>query len=250
MISFNPDQRILVTGASSGIGQAVALLLNILGATVIAHGRDVSRLNALQTRVQYPERLHTVTRELTEKMDDLPSWVLGVSREYGPLSGLAFCAGQTWNSPMQAWDVGTARAAFDLCCHAPLLVARGFCDRRTNTGAGASAVFVAAAAGIDPNPGQGMYGAAKAALITGVRCLAKEIAGRGLRANCVSPGLVATPMMDATVHQLGTDFLERETACYPLGLGKADDVAHMVAFLLSEKTRWMTGQNILLAGGR
>ena len=95
-----------------------------------------------------------------------------------------------------------------------------------------------------------MYGAAKAALVTAARCLSKEIAPRGLRVNCISPGLVDTPMMRATVEQLGEEFLERERGAYPLGLGMPEDVAHLAAFLLSDKARWLTGQNILLSGGR
>lgn len=250
MIKFTPEQRILVTGASSGIGRAVAILLNSLEATVIAHGRDTDKLAELKAAAPHPERLHTIARDLTEDMDALPGWMLNLSREYGKLFGLAFCAGQTWNLPMQSYDISIAHKAFDICCHAPLLVARGFCDRRVNTGSGASLVFIAALAGVSPNAGQVIYGSAKAALITGVRGLAQEIAGRKIRANCISPGLVDTPMVDATVATLGAGFLEREAKLYPLGLGKAEDVAHMTAFLLSNKSCWMTGQNVLLTGGR
>lgn len=133
---------------------------------------------------------------------------------------------------MSLYTPETANQAFGIYCHAPLLAARGFCDRRNNTGQGAALVFIAAAAALDPNPGQGIYGAAKAALVTGAPCLSKEVAGRGIRANCISPGLGQTPMMEETTRQLGQDFLEREAALYPLGFGKADDVAQLAHFLL------------------
>ena len=250
MIAYQAEQCILVTGASSGIGRATALLLNALGAMVIASGRDTQRLEETRAAASYPESLHLVPRDLTVDMGSLPAWVASLRAQYGRLHGLAFCAGQTWNAPLSVYDAAQAEAAFALCCHAPLLLGRAFCDKRNNTGLGAGLVFIAAAAATTPNPGQGMYGAAKAALVNGVLCLSKEIARRGLRANCISTGLVKTPLMEATVKQLGEAFLEREQSLYPLGLGKPEDVAHLVAFLLSDKARWLTGQNITLSGGR
>lgn len=250
MISFTAEQRILVTGASSGLGRAMALLLNSLGATVIASGRDIARLEDVRQASVFPERCITESRDLAADLDGLPAWVTDLRQRFGKLYGLAFCAGRTWNIPLQTYNPSQAHLAFDLCCHAPLLVARGFSDRRNNIGPGANMVFLGAAAAVDPNAGQGMYGAAKAALVTAVRCLSKEIAPRGLRANCISPGLVDTPMMRATVEQLGEEFLARERVFYPLGLGMPEDVAHLAAFLLSDKARWLTGQNILLSGGR
>lgn len=250
MISFTAEQRILVTGASSGLGRAIALLLNSLGATVIASGRDIARLEDVRQASVFPERCITESRDLAADLDGLPAWITDLRQRFGKLHGLAFCAGRTWNIPLQAYDPSRAHLAFDLCCHAPLLVARGFSDRRNNIGPGANMVFLGAAAAVDLNIGQGMYGAAKAALVTAVRCLSKEIAPRGLRANCISPGLVDTPMMRATVEQLGGEFLERERASYPLGLGMPEDVAHLAIFLLSDKARWLTGQNIVLSGGR
>ena len=88
------------------------------------------------------------------------------------------------------------------------------------------------------------------ALVSGAVCLAKEAAPRGVRVNCISPGLVQGPMMDATVEQLGQSFLEKEQPLYPLGFGKPQDVASMAAFMLSQEASWLTGQNIMLAGGR
>lgn len=146
MISFTAEQRILVTGASSGLGRATARLLNSLGATVIASGRDRARLEEARQASVFPQRFVAECRDLVADMEELPAWVADLRQRWGKLYGLAFCAGQTWNVPLQAYDPLQARLAFDICCHAPLLTARGFSDRRNNTGAGACMVFLAAAA--------------------------------------------------------------------------------------------------------
>ena len=250
MTTFSAAQRILVTGASSGIGRAIALLLNERGATVLANGRDMERLEQVRTACAEPSRMLLAPRDMTADMESLPAWLKGLSRQFGPLHGLVCSAGATWNAPMALYDLAKVRQLFDLCCHAPLLLGGAFCDRRANTGAGAAIVFIAAAAAVAPNPGQGAYGAAKAALVSGAVCLAKEAAPRGVRVNCISPGLVQGPMMDATVEQLGQSFLEKEQPLYPLGFGKPQDVASMAAFMLSQEASWLTGQNIMLAGGR
>ena len=250
MTTFSAAQRILVTGASSGIGRAIALLLNERGATVLANGRDMERLEQVRTACADPSRMLVAPRDMTADMESLPAWLKGLSRQFGPLHGLVCSAGATWNAPMALYDLAKVRQLFDLCCHAPLLLGGAFCDRRANTGAGAAIVFIAAAAAVAPNPGQGAYGAAKAALVSGAVCLAKEAAPRGVRVNCISPGLVQGPMMDATVEQLGQSFLEKEQPLYPLGFGKPQDVASMAAFMLSQEASWLTGQNIMLTGGR
>ena len=250
MTTFSAAQRILVTGASSGIGRAIALLLNERGATVLANGRDMERLEQVRTACADPSRMLLAPRDMTADMESMPVWLKGLSRQFGPLHGLVCSAGATWNAPMALYDLAKVRQLFDLCCHAPLLLGGAFCDRRANTGTGAAIVFIAAAAAVAPNPGQGAYGAAKAALVSGAICLAKEAAPRGVRVNCISPGLVQGPMMDATVEQLGQSFLEKEQPLYPLGFGKPQDVASMAAFMLSQEASWLTGQNIMLAGGR
>ena len=250
MTTFTAAQRILVTGASSGIGRASALLLIERGATVIANGRDMARLEQVRDASADPGRMLLAPRDMTADMDSLPAWLKGLSSQFGPLHGLVCSAGATWNAPMALYDMARAHQLFDLCCHAPLILGGAFCDRRANAGTGSAIVFIAAAAAVAPNPGQGVYGAAKAALVAGAACLAKEAAPRGIRVNCISPGLVQGPMMDATVQQLGRSFLEKEQALYPLGFGKPHDVAHMAAFMLSQDAAWLTGQNIMLTGGR
>lgn len=249
MSLFSADDLFLVTGASSGIGRAIALTLNARGATVLANGRDEGRLAESRGMASAPDRFFTVPRDLVSDMEGLKGWVRELRAHYGPLRGLTCAAGITWNAPLAVYALQRVRQLFDLCCHVPLILSGAFCDRRVNAGPGSAIVHIAAAAAVDPNPGQGAYAAAKGALVAGAKCLSKEVAPRKIRVNCISPGLVEGPMMEATCRELGEDFLARELPLYPLGIGKPGDVADLAAFLLSERASWLTGQNILLTGG-
>ena len=248
MSLFEERQLFLLTGASSGIGRAIAQALAANGARVICNGRNQAALEeccAFSENNMYPEPL-----DLATNLQKLPAWLGDLSSRHGPLSGLVNCAGITWNAPLSFYNLPKAEEIFAINCHAPLILSGAFCKKKINAGAGSAIVNVAAAAALEPNPGQGIYAAAKAALVAGSNCLAKEAAPAGVRVNCVSPGLVTGPMCDATIAQLGPAFLERERLLYPLGLGKAEYVADLTLFLLSAKAAWITGQNLLISGGR
>lgn len=249
--AFSASRRILVTGASSGIGRSIALRLHALGATVLASGRDMSRLEALREAAGDPRRMTILSRDLTEAMEDLPRWVGSLSAEHGKLSGLVCAAGTANPTSLQTYDLAAARRMYDCNVHAPLLLAQGFADRRHNAGAGSAMLFIASKAGVEPGRGQVAYAASKAALIAAARALSRELAPRGVRANCISPAAVVSRLTAGPDQAPGMDiFLEQEAPRYPLGLGQPEDVAALAVFLLSEQARWITGQNYILDGGR
>lgn len=241
---------ILITGASSGIGASTALRLNSLGYPVIANGRDSSRLQSVRQQAVFPECFYLERRDLLADISGLSTWVADLRAAYGKLGGMVFAAGKTITAPFMQYERENALHFFDLLCHVPIQVAKALCDRRNCVDSGTSLVFVAAAAAVTPNKGQLVYGAAKAALVCAARCMSKELAGRGIRANCISPGLVKTPMLEKTCEKLGDIFLQKEEPLYPLGLGEPGDIAELAAFLISPASRWLTGQNIILDGGR
>lgn len=249
--AFSASRRILVTGASSGIGRSIALRLNCLGATVLANGRDSSRLEALREAAGEPRRMVLLRRDLTEAMEDLPRWVGALSAEHGKLGGLVCAAGIANPTSLQTYELAAARRMYDCNVHAPLLLAQGFADRRHNAGAGSAMLFIASKAGVEPGRGQVAYAAGKAALIAAARALSRELAPRGVRANCISPAAVVSRLTAGPDQAPGMDiFLEQEAPRYPLGLGQPEDVAALAVFLLSDEARWITGQNYILDGGR
>ncbi|MDR1045145.1 MAG: SDR family oxidoreductase [Candidatus Adiutrix sp.] len=247
MPDFRPDEFFLVTGASSGIGEGVALLLNQSGAAVIAAGRSEARLESLREKAAAPGHIHPEVKDLADDLDRLPDWVLGLKNKYGKLKGLIHCAGVTLTEPVNMVTYAGAVELFNLDYFVPVLLAKGFADRRVNVGEGASMTFIASLAAVRPDKGQGLYGGAKAALINTMLVLAKELAPRRIRVNCLSPALVMTPMGRQFVTELTS--AEEQHNRYPLGLGQAADVAALAVFLSGAQARWITGQNYILDGG-
>ena len=250
MISFNADQRILVTGASSGIGETIALRLNALGATVIASGRNMEKLAAVKNRAEHPQRFHIEPLDLTADMNTLPVWIKTLKERYGKLGGLVPCAGHAGVMPLREYSLAEAGRLFDIHVHVPLLLAKGFADRRNNIGCGSSIVFISSAAAIAKEAGLAAYGGAKNALLAAAAVLSKELAPQQIRVNSIAPGVVRSPMGEAYLSFLSDEAREKELAAYPLGLGEPEDVAGMASFLLSDAGKWITGQTIVMDGGR
>lgn len=251
MIFFDADQKFLVTGAGSGIGKATALLLNSLGATVISLGRRLEKLESAKSEADAPERFFTVSFDLAKESPQMPDLLAALRKEHGKLTGLCSCAGKFHMDALRNFEQGVSSDMNLINFQAPILLAKNFADRRNNIGAGAAIVFIAAFGGVLPQPGLLSYGAAKAALIAAAKSLSKELGPRQIRVNCISPAIVKTPMTEGDyTNFMGYDVLEAERPLYPLGLGEPRDIASVAVFLLSAVSRWLTGQNLILDGGR
>lgn len=248
-MSFSAEQVILVTGASSGIGAAIARLCVERGATVLAVGRNAGRLEEGRNSVTAPERWISLVRDLAEDPEGLPLWVRSLAGSHGKLWGLVHCAGMAVMDTLRTFELAQSRTLFDLNLNVPLLLSKGMADRRVYS-KGGGIVFLTSVSGVYPEKGHLLYGAAKAALIAAARSMSQETAAGGLRVNCISPGIVDTPMQKAAEAFMGPHYREEQLSQYPLGFGQPEDVAEMAVFLLSARARWITGQNFILAGGR
>lgn len=246
MIAFHFEQRFIVTGASSGIGESVALLLNELGATVIGIGRNQERLEAMKAKAKQPKNVFLEQKDLTEDIEALPAYVKTLKEKYGKFSGMVYCAGISDVTPLKGLSLSAITKVFNIDYIAPIFMSKGIVDKRNNIGKGTSIVLISSSSGTIPVRGMVSYCGAKAALINSAKVIAKEYSAQGIRVNLVSPSDIATPMT-----QTGDikDFVEIRKDLYPFGIGDPKDVANMSVFLLSDKAAWITGQNYILDGG-
>ncbi len=242
MISFNSEQRFIVTGASSGIGESVALLLNELGASVIGIGRNRERLDAMKAKAKHPENVFLEQKDLAEDIAGLPAWIKSLKDKYGKFQGMAYCAGLPCIQPLRAVEYEHMQKIFAVNYFAPVFMAKGFADKRNNNGPKSVMVFIASGGGVHCDPGMTEYAGSKGALIATMQSIARELAPSGLRVNCVSPSLISTNMAD----EIARGFAEGK---YPMGIGKPEYVANVIAFLLSDKTEWITAQNYMIDCG-
>lgn len=242
--SFN-GQRILVTGASSGLGRACAVFLSGLGARLVLSGRDERKLEA--TRLSLVGSGHVTSVFDLTRLEDISAWIAGLTAD-GPLSGLVHSAGVAKTLPVKATDAATFRQVMSVNTESAFALARAFRQKKSFL-APASIVFIASIAGIVGYAGLSAYSASKAAIIGMARSLAMEFARDGIRVNCVSPGFVMTEMTRAEQSFLTPQQVAALEADYPLGFGEPEDVASAVSFLLSASGKWITGSNLVIDGG-
>ena len=242
MISFTPEQRFIVAGAAGGIGQSVALLMNELGATVIATDLKQENLEAVKEKAEHPEIFFLEEKNLIEDIAGLPAWIKSLKDKYGKFQGMAYCAGLPCIQPLRAVEYEHMQKIFAVNYFAPVFMAKGFADKRNNNGPKSVMVFIASGGGVHCDPGMTEYAGSKGALIATMQSIARELAPSGLRVNCVSPSLISTNMAD----EIARGFAEGK---YPFGIGKPSDVANVIAFLLSDKTEWITAQNYIIDCG-
>lgn len=248
MISFNKEQIFIVTGASSGIGERTALLLNELGATVVGIARNEERLNAMRAKCKFPENMHIEIKDLTEDVEELPQYVKDLKNKYGKFQGLAHCAGIVDITPLQNMDYSHLRKVFDINYFVPIMLIKAFCDRRINTRDNAAIVSISSLATKSCEKGMLAYAGSKSALTASSRSIAKEVAKSGVRINTVSPSHIDTNMTNSLEH-IRKDYLETYRDIYPLGYGEPKDVSNVIVFLLSSEAKWLTAQDYVIDCG-
>jgi 3-oxoacyl-[acyl-carrier protein] reductase len=232
----------LVTGASGGLGSAIARGLHRQGAVVAISGRRREALDQLAAELK--ERVHALPSNLAERQE-AEALVPQAEERMGKLDILVANAGITRDNLFvqlsdEAWD---EVIAVDLTATFRLARAaiRGMMRRRFGRIIGITSVVA-----VTGNAGQGNYAAAKAGMIGMIKSLAQEYARRNITANCIAPGFIATPMTD----QLNEKQREAILARVPAGrLGESADVAAAVVYLASEEASYVTGQTLHLNGG-
>ena len=238
---------VVVTGASSGLGRAVAIELAQHGARVVLVGRDTARL--AETASQLGGADHRILALDLLQLDRIAPEVIRIRADVGPLYGLCHAAGVVSTRPLQANTVEVMRAQLDVNLLAGLEMARTVCRRDVMTPEGGSLLFFSSVYGHVGMPGQIGYCATKGAVASAVRAMAIELARRKIRVNSISPGLVFTEMTRQSLGVLSAEHVAKLEAAHPLGTGQPEDVARPAVFLLAPGTRWITGADLAVDGG-
>jgi 3-oxoacyl-[acyl-carrier protein] reductase len=232
----------LVTGASGGIGAAIARALHAQGANVVLSGTRLEALEALARDLA--ERAHVCSADLRDASEP-DALIEAAEKAAGPLHILVNNAGMTRDMLVIRMRDADWQAVLDVDLSAPFRLSRAALRGMLRRRAG-RIVNISSIVGATGNPGQANYAAAKAGLVGMSKALAQEVASRGITVNVVAPGFVATNMTDALTDAQKTKLSES----IPLGrMGQPDDIAAAVVYLSSDEAAWVTGATLHVNGG-
>jgi 3-oxoacyl-[acyl-carrier protein] reductase len=232
----------LVTGATGGIGGAIAKALHMQGATVAISGTKAEKLEALAGELG--SRVHVMPCDLRDRAA-VAKLAEDADKTLGQTDILVNNAGITHDNLFmrmrdEEWDDVIAVNLTSV-----FVLTRGILRNMMRRRYG-RIVNIASISGVFGNPGQGNYAASKAGLVGMTKSLAREVASRGITANCIAPGFIKTPMTDA----LTPKQVEMIAAAIPTQtFGKPEDVAATVAFLASNEAGYITGETVHVNGG-
>ena len=243
---YNPfsleNKTILVTGASSGIGKAIAIECSKMGAQVIITGRNKQRLQETYELLEGNHPAYIVA-DLSKK-EDIGTLV----NQIDCLNGLVNCAGLTIPKPFKFLQEEDIQEVMTVNFNAPLLLTQQFIKKKKLQKT-SSVVFISSISGTKVSYIAGsIYSASKGAINGFCKGLALELAPQQIRVNTVVPGMVETNIISGG--EIALEQLETDRQKYPLKrYGRAEEVAYATIYLLSDASSWVTGSNLLIDGG-
>jgi NAD(P)-dependent dehydrogenase (short-subunit alcohol dehydrogenase family) len=236
-------KKILVTGASSGLGQQTAITLSQLGAGLFLTARNQTRLEETKNQLSGVDHTIiacdlTIEKEIDELLNALP-----------PLNGIVFSAGISQLMPAGFVKKTDLEKNFSVGFDSAVLLCSRLIRTRKLIKNDCSIVFISSISTSYPFVGGALYVSTKAALEGYSRVLAIELAPKKIRVNCVAPAFVMGPMLENTQQTTSSETIKKIEDKQPLGLGQPEDVANTIAFFLADASRWITGSRLILGGG-
>jgi len=239
------NKTVLVTGASSGIGKQAAIKIAQQGGHLIITGRNEKRLSETLQKLEGKNHSMIVAnleneKEIHKLVDSLPS-----------INGLVHCAGIVGPMPAKFIREKDIESLMRINFEVPVLLT-GRILLMKKLMKGSSVVFMSTVATKMPYFGGALYNSAKSAIESYSKTLALELVKSEIRSNCLSPGLVNTPLISGPVSdgqvKMVDDSLGRYKKKYPMGIGEPEDVANAIVFFMSDESKWISGTNLVMGG--
>lgn len=240
-------KNIVVTGASSGIGQQVAITCSRMGAKVALIGRNKQRLGETKSQLEGTGHL-AISYDLTD-LEHQKELVSDIVSKMGLIDGLVNCAGVSTTLPFKLLTPEKNDEFFRINVFAAVELTRQVLGIKNVNKRGASVIFIASVMGVVGESAKSLYSLTKGALIAGCRSLAIEYASKRIRINVVSPGVIETPINRNQPYLADPEKRKKTESLHPLGIGTTVDIANACIYLLSDASRWVSGQNLIVDGG-
>jgi len=239
-------KKIIITGASSGIGRQCAITANVLGAYVVLIGRSEVRLQETADLLINQQFL-IMTTDITNYKETETK--LQAALQDLHVDGVIHAAGISTTLPLRNITPEKLQPFFDTNVFAAINITKLVTKSKYANPEGMSIVFLASVMGLVGELGKTTYSLTKGALVAGAKSLALELAPKKIRVNCVAPGVVESPMSASAVYAQKQEAYDKIKSYHPIGLGKTEDVANACAFLLGAGARWITGTTLIVDGG-
>lgn len=239
-------KRILVTGASSGIGCETAILLSKLGAKIIAVSRNEEKLNHTIKRMDGDG--HSYYSMDLANIQGIEGQFKRIIEEQGKLNGMFHCAGNVHLRPLKLCSYEFLHGDMLSSFYAFVELSRLFANKKYHNDSG-SIVVMSSIASLKGDKGKVAYCAAKAAIDGAVRAIAVELADRNIRVNSIVASMIKTNMYEESLRLVGQEAFDKMMERQLLGAGETGDIANAVAFLLSDASKFITGSGMTVDGG-
>lgn len=245
---YNPfsleGKNILVTGASSGIGRAIAIECSKMGANVIITARNKTRLNETLSMMEASSSHKVIEADLS-KAEDINTLTENLSIK---LDGIVHCAGFTIIKPFQHFKDEDINGIMGVNFYAPLYLTKSLLKKKLINKEG-SIVFISSISGVSVSAyGGSIYSASKGAINGLMKGIALELATKSIRVNSINPGMINTDILSSGI--ITEEQLKEDEKKYPLKrYGKPEEIAYGAIYLLSDASKWVTGSNLLIDGG-
>lgn len=242
-------KKILITGASSGIGRACAVVCASLGAELFLVGRDNNRLQEVASEASVNGMTHHFASIDLRETGVLKRLIEKHVESYGALHGFIHSAGIEQTSPLAFLNKEQFDQIFAVNFYAGIELAQSIAKKGAFYAAGASFVFVSSILSVNAQSNTLFYAASKGALNAAMRTLAVELAPKKIRVNAVLPSVVETELIKSSFEKIPEEAIIKRRHEHLLGFGKPEDVAYACSYLLSDVAKWITGIELVVDGG-